>query len=267
MDAGLREKVFSRDWYHTLELGDGIVTPGWFDLRGLPEKIRFPLDLRGKRCLDIGTFDGFWSFEMERRGADEVLAIDILDPASWDWPANSGSAVLAAIGERKDRGQGFDIAREAIVSKVTRVEKSVYDLSPEEDGIFDFVYFGSLLLHLRDPIGALMQARAVCRDAILLVDAIDLGRTILHPRKPVATLDAIGRPWWWRPNIATLQRMVEAAGFEPVGSPVRCSMPRGSGQPPARPSVRTLRSAEGRQAIIRTYLGEPHAAVHARVVG
>ena len=57
-----------------------MVTPGWFDTRAVAPKLPFPERSTGKRCLDIGTFDGFWAFEMERRGADEVLAIDLLDP-------------------------------------------------------------------------------------------------------------------------------------------------------------------------------------------
>ena len=55
-------------WYHTLELPGGIVTPGWFDLRGVVDRLPWP-DVRGKRCLDVGTYDGFYAFELERRGA------------------------------------------------------------------------------------------------------------------------------------------------------------------------------------------------------
>jgi hypothetical protein len=72
----LAARVAARDWYHTLELAPGVVTPGWFDLRYRPGRIDFPADLHGLRCLDVGTFDGFWAFTMERRGAAEVVALD-----------------------------------------------------------------------------------------------------------------------------------------------------------------------------------------------
>src|SRR6059036_774868 len=98
------------EWYHTVELAPGVVTPGWFDLRDLPARLPIPADLTGLRCLDIGTFDGFWAFEMERRGAAEVVAIDLIDPDRWDWPRNSSPETIAAIAQRKGQGTGFEIA-------------------------------------------------------------------------------------------------------------------------------------------------------------
>ena len=73
-------------WYHTLDLGDGVVTEGFFDHRPVLERYPIPADLTGMRCLDVGTMDGFWAFEMERRGAAEVIAIDLDDPEALDWP-------------------------------------------------------------------------------------------------------------------------------------------------------------------------------------
>src|SRR5579862_4659707 len=75
----LESLVAEHTWYHTLELGHGVVTPGWFDTRPAVCAVRFPASLAGVRCLDVATFDGFWAFEMERRGAAEVVAIDLVD--------------------------------------------------------------------------------------------------------------------------------------------------------------------------------------------
>src|SRR5215204_594601 len=85
----LDEQVAALDWYHTLELAPGIVTPGWFDARGVVPQLPMPASLAGRRCLDVGTYDGFWAFEMERRGAEEVVAIDVVDSRRWEWPAGS----------------------------------------------------------------------------------------------------------------------------------------------------------------------------------
>src|SRR5690242_3090295 len=177
MSAPLKERVSQREWYHTIELAPDVVTPGWFDLREMPATIPFPETLAGLRCLDVGTFDGFWAFEMERREAAEVIAIDVLDPHDWDWPAGSTDQVVAGIGQRKAAGDGFEIAKEALGSSVQRIGRSVYDLDPATDGAFDFVYMGSLLIHLRDPVGALTQVRKICRGQFLLVDNIDLTLT------------------------------------------------------------------------------------------
>lgn len=260
----LRRQVAERDWYHTLELAPGVVTPGWFDLRELAAQVPLPGSLRGKRCLDVGTFDGFWAFLMESRGADEVVAVDVLDPRRWDWPAGATEEAIAAVGTRKGRGEGFEVARQALGSSVERHELSIYELDRETLGEFDVVYVGSLMLHLRDPIGGLGRVRSLCRELLVSVDAIDLGRTILMPRTPLATLEGIGRPWWWKPNQAGLVRMVEAAGFELTEPARRVRMPTGAGHPRPIRDPRALLSSFGRDELRRSWLGDPHCAIAAR---
>lgn len=256
--------ALEREWYHTLELAPGVVTPGWFDPRKIVAELPFPASLEGKRCLDVATFDGFWAFEMERRGASETIGIDILDPLAWDWPANSTDAVVEAVGQRKDGGRGFEIARDALGSSVERLEMSVYDLSPDSVGAFDFVYVGSLLLHLRDPIRALERVRSVCRGSLLLVDNFNLGLTIAHPRRPIAALEGVGRPWWWKMNLAGLVRAVESAGFQLSRPPKRIWMPPGPGHHRGRLNRELLRSEEARAFLVASLKGDPHAAILAQ---
>jgi tRNA (mo5U34)-methyltransferase len=253
-----------REWYHTLELGPGMLTPGWFDTRKVARRLPFPSSLAGKRCLDIGTFDGFWAFEMERRGADEVVAVDVLDPAAFDWPADSTPEAIAALDRRKDRGLGFEIARRALGSRVQRLETSVYELDPAIVGRFDFVYLGSLLLHLRDPVRALEQVRSVCSGSLLVVDGINLSLTLAHPRRPVAALEGLGRPWWWKMNLAALVRVVRSSGFELSQRPALIRMPPGRGHPRARISAELLRSVQARELFVAALGGDPHAAILAR---
>ena len=257
----LRAGVQGRKWYHTLELAPGLVTPGWFDLRGVAPKLPLPHRLDGLRCLDVGTFDGFWAFELERRGADEVIAVDVLDPARWDWPASSEPAAIADLAARKRGGEGFALAHRALGSKVTFLERSVYELDAAELGRFDVVYLGSLLLHLRDPIRALEHVRSVCSGTLVLVETIDALLTTLFPRRPVARLDVRGRPWWWQANAAGLQRMAEAANFRVRGRPGIVRFPRGAGQPVPRPTRGHLASPEGRREIAVALLGDPHAVL------
>jgi tRNA (mo5U34)-methyltransferase len=259
------EAALERDWYHTIELAPGVVTPGWFDTRSVVARLPFPASLAGKRCLDVATFDGFWAFEMERRGAAETVAIDVLDPTRWDWPVNSDSAVVEAIGQRQP-GSGFEVAREALGSSVERLEMSVYDLDPDTVGMFDFVYVGSLLIHLRDPVGALERVRSVCRGTLLLVDNIDLALTLRSRRRPVAALDGVGRPWWWKLNLAALSRVVEVAGFRLLRPAQRIWMPPGAAHPPPRFSRALLHSEEARQRLLTALKGDPHAALLAERV-
>lgn len=259
----LRAEVAGRDWYHTIELAPGVVTPGWFDTRAIARKLPMPVSLAGKRCLDVGTFDGFWAFEMERRGAREVVAIDLLDHALADWPPNTKTETVAAISSHKREGRGFEIAREALGSSVVRHELSVYNVDPGTIGTFDFVYLGSLLLHLRDPVLALDRLREVCTGELLIVDNIDLLLTLVFPRRPAASLDMLGRPWWWTCNQAGLVRLLEAARLRVLAPPQRVFMPPGAGQPLPRLRPRLLLSRAGRQAAILRLRGDPHAAVRA----
>ena len=264
--SSIRDRVAEiPEWYHTLELAPGVVTPGWFDLRGLPAELPIPASTAGLRCLDIGTFDGFWAFELERRGSTEVVAVDVLDPRKWDWPVGSEQSVLEAVGRRKAAGRGFEVARDALGSKVERHEMSVYDLDPAVVGEFDFVYVGSLLLHLRDPVRAVERVASICRGQALFVDAVDLPMTRLFPRRPVASLDGVGRPWWFKPNQAGLARMITAGGFDIVNGPQTVYMRGGAGfQDAGKVTLRQLRRLDGWQERITQRRGEPHAAVLAR---
>lgn len=266
-DGALAANVAARDWYHTLELAPGLETPGWFDLRDLIDRVPFPADLSGARCLDIGTFDGFWAFSMEARGADEVLAVDILDPMRWDWPVGSDPDVIRQIAQRKGRGEGFEIARDALGLTTERREISVYDLDPEDVGSFDFVFLGSLLLHLRDPVAALERARSVCRGRLMVLDAVSPRVGLLSARRPAALIDGIGRPWWWHPNARCVETMLDAAGLEVIEGPVHVHMPLGAGQPMRAPRnpLRLLRQA-GRTQARFALRGDPHVAFVTRPV-
>jgi len=144
---------------------------------------------------------------------------------------------------------------------VQRLELSVYDLDPSVVGEFDFVYVGSLLMHLRDPVRALERVRSVCRGTLLVVDNIDLALTVLHPRRPVAALDGVGRPWWWKMNLAALIRAVEAGGFRLTAPAKRVWMPVGPGHPRPRVNRALLRSEDARSLFLAARRGDPHAAV------
>ena len=262
-DGALRDEIAAQSWYHTIELAPGLATAGYFDTRAAAERVPMPSSLAGLRCLDVGTYDGFWAFEMERRGAAEVLAIDVLEPSRWDWPGDSTPETVAAIGDPKARSRGFDIAKQALASRVERRDLSVYELEPALVGDFDFVYCGSLLLHLRDPVGALARMRSVCSGRLLLEDVIDYPLSLVFPRQPVAALDGRGRPWWWKANVAGLRRMIEAAGFVVETGPVRFFIAFGAGGPQHRVRPRALLRRDGREEALLALRGDPHAAFSA----
>ena len=250
-------------WYHTIDLPDG-ATAGEYDLRASVDKLPFPATLTGRRCLDVGTHDGFWAFEMERRGADEVVAIDIRDPDEIDWPEPRpvlDEAVRESLVRRKER---FAIAHDALGSAVVHRYISDYDLDPDILGEFDFVHIGSLLQHLRNPVGALMAIRRVTRGELLVSATVAIAKSLLYPSSPLTVLAELpGQPFWQVPNLAGLRRMIEMSGFEVVRrGPVHMQRRGPSFRAPVR--YTRLRKVPG-ELLHRS--GVPHVGVLARPVG
>jgi tRNA (mo5U34)-methyltransferase len=149
---------------------------------------------------------------------------------------------------------------------VQRRELSVHELAPDDVGTFDLVFVGDLLLHLRDPIGALERVRSVCSGELVVADVVELLPTLLHPRLPVARLEARGRPWWWLPNRAGLERLVESAGFEIVARSGLYYVALGVAHPRSnwRAVLGDLGSPGGPEKLVARVRGIPHAALRAR---
>src|SRR5580700_2619635 len=124
-----REELAQLGWYHSIELPDGRILRGHQTIAQLKERIaRYPIpqDLTGKRVLDIGAWDGWFSFEMERRGAT-VVAVD------------------------SSKQKTFLQARELLNSKAEYIVEDVCRLSPRDIGYFDIVLFFGVLYHLKHP--------------------------------------------------------------------------------------------------------------------
>lgn len=202
-------------WYHTIDVAPGVTTPGWFDLRPIVDQMPWP-DVRGKRCLDIGTFDGYLAFELERRGASEVVAVDVEDHLLWDWPPDYRATELPRDPgfSGPPKGAGFRLAAELMGSKVDWRPISIYDLNPEDLGTFDVVVCGSLMLHLRDPLRALEAVRTVTDGVFLSSEQIELGLTLRQKDTPLFRLNGSGGECqWFNFNAAGHERMLYAAGF------------------------------------------------------
>jgi tRNA (mo5U34)-methyltransferase len=197
----LQSRVAAIRWYHTIDLGGGIVTPGVDDSPLRLARAQLPESLNGLTVLDIGAWDGFFSFECERRGAARVVAADHF---SWHGPGWGTKA-------------GFMLAREALGSRVEDIDIDVMDLSPERVGTFDVVLFLGVLYHLRHPFLALERVASVTRDRLILetvVDLVGLQRPAMafYPGRELNN-DPTN---WWGPNIPAVQGMLETLGFKHV---------------------------------------------------
>ena len=219
VDESLRERVRAIDWYHTIELAPGLVTQGMFDHRPLVERFGLPGDLSGRRALDVGTFDGFWAFELERRGAT-VVAIDVDDTRDYDWPPRYRRR------EPETRGESFRIARELRGSHAERVATTIYDATPEKlGGTFDLVFVGAVLIHVRDPMLALERLAELCRGQLVLAEEYSRRLEPLPFVKAAEFRAHAPHMTWWRPTTRTWMTMVHAAGFEDVRRHTRLRVP------------------------------------------
>lgn len=144
------------------------------------------------RCLDVGTMDGFWAFELERRGAREVVAIDVLDPTRLD---HAVADRLRGEQYRRDSERNFALAAELLGSRTELRDLSVYDLDPDEVGEFDLVVMGYVLQMLRDPLRGLEAVRRICRGHLILLDTVSRPLDLLPA--PLLRLDARGDGSEW----------------------------------------------------------------------
>src|SRR5579863_2683213 len=191
----LIEKFGKLGWYHSIELPDGSVIPGLQTLEELRERIArypIPLDLRGKRVLDIGAWDGWFSFEMERRGAT-VVAVD------------------------SARQQTFFEAKKMLNSKVEYIVEDVCYLSPRDIGYFDIVLFFGVLYHLKHPLLALERVCELTTDMACIETLVTD-----DPPQPNAipllefyeTTELAGQfDNWCGPNTSCLMAFLRTAGF------------------------------------------------------
>jgi tRNA (mo5U34)-methyltransferase len=194
-DDAVRARIAAvRHWYHPIEVRPGIVTPGLNDAQHVLEMIELPADCRGMRALDLGTRDGFFAFELERRGAD-VVAVDYL-PIT---------------------GSGFAVASELLGSRVTYLQRNLYELRAADLGTFDLVLFLGLLYHLPDPLGGLRVVRNLTRTRMILESLVlDFGGAM--DELPIMRFFA-GSAWagdptnYWGPNMRCVEDMLGETEF------------------------------------------------------
>jgi tRNA (mo5U34)-methyltransferase len=197
------------DWWHGgIDLGDGVVTQGrthppttLLPFLGLPD------DLTDKNVLDICAWDGYMSFECERRGASKVVAVD-----SWAWDKSKRDLTKHNTGR-----DGFDLAWEARQSTVVPVYCDVLDLDAKKLGTFDIVLFLGVLYHMRHPLLALEKVAALAGDMLIVESHADMTDTDkpamrFYPDSEVNN-DATN---WWGPNAACIKAMLLDVGFKRV---------------------------------------------------
>ena len=185
--------------YHSFRMPDGQLLRGAMSIECQEERLasyKLPEDLRGKRVLDIGPWDGYFTFEMERRGAD-VTAIDYVD---------------------------LDTFRElhrAMRSRAKYHRLDAYELHPERLGYFDIVLCLGVLYHLKHPLLALERICALTTDVCIVDSFVIDGETWQQGVRPAVPYiefyerDELGGQLdnWSGPTVSAVEALIRAAGF------------------------------------------------------
>jgi tRNA (mo5U34)-methyltransferase len=212
--AAAHERIRDVEWYHVLDLPHGVRTPGQADHRAEVQDYGLPDDMTDMRALDVATYDGFWAFEIERRGAD-VTATDIASWSGLDLPLRWREGMPPE--QDAPTGAGFRIASELLNSQVERREVNVYDLSPDDIGQFDVVFVSDLLQHLRDPQRALERLYSVTKPGGLLIVAEEYVPALEQfPEMALMEFRSYRQYTWWVPSSSALKLMLNVAGFEAI---------------------------------------------------
>ncbi len=223
-------------WFHSIDCGEGIVTNGRKDLILLQNELRqmsLP-DLHGKSVLDIGAWDGFFSFAAEELGADRVLA---LDHYVWSMDLSEQQKYWSECKKKNiipkpyhvipghwnpvtlPGKKGFDTAHRIKNSSVEQVVGDFMTIDPLEIGQFDIVFFLGVLYHLEEPLRGLKRLSMFARElAVIETAAVYMkgyeDNSLLEFYETNELGGDIGN--WFAPNLAGLKKLCGAAGFKRV---------------------------------------------------
>ncbi|MEM7582937.1 MAG: class I SAM-dependent methyltransferase [Acidobacteriota bacterium] len=224
-------------WYHTVELPNGLLTPGQYDFRSTIDAFGFPEDLRGLQVLDVGTATGFFAFELERRGA-QVTAVDLPSLEDLDrFPGQDTKLMLSKIEAMLDPSNAggarrhtaaeltffllegpFELCRQQLGSRVERCLATIYELPRALAGrSFDLVFVGDVLLHTLRPFDALAAVAQLCRGTLVVAQEIpgepEDEPALLYVGGADPSQDDIK---WWMPNQSCFVQLLAKLGFGEV---------------------------------------------------
>ena len=202
-------------FYHVMDLpGVGVVGGQW-DLRATVEDYLGHFDFRGKRVLDVGAASGYLTFEIEKRAAREVVSFDLSPEATWDIvPQGTPEMVAQAEGAKRRELErltnSYWLAHRLLGSNARVYYGNIYHL-PAALGPFDVVVLGAVLLHLRDPFGALHSISRLGVDAIIVTDLHF--QSNLPVMKFLPCSDRKSADTWWQISDPCMTEMLGALGF------------------------------------------------------
>lgn len=227
----LRELAERPGWFHSIDLGQGVVTRGITPPDAIPDSV-LP-EFTGRSVLDVGAWDGGNSFRAERFGAKRVVALDHyvwgVDIARrqkyWDECAARGEFPDQSLDETEFWDDGlpgrrhFDLAVAALDSSVEAVVGDFMKVDLDDLGTFDVVLYLGVLYHMKEPLTALERVRSVTNEvAVIETAAVHIPR---HDGQGLVQFVAgnelhndFGN--WYLPTESGLHALCRAAGFKRI---------------------------------------------------
>jgi tRNA (mo5U34)-methyltransferase len=203
-NTALQDEINALWWFHQIDFGNGILSPGWIKKSKIERvsKILFDLPVEGKSVLDIGCWDGAYSVEAVRRGARRVLATD-----HFTWSEQG-------CGDRR----AFELTRKHLAPSIEVMDIDVPDLSVDRLGTFDIVLFCGVFYHLRHPFEALERVAKMASECLVVeTHLMRLPFTTrphmrFYPGRELSN-DATN---WWSPNKSCVLAMLRDLGFKRI---------------------------------------------------
>ena len=206
LPPSLADQIASHYWWHSIDLGNGIITPGKKSLAQMAAEFARTfggLSLAGKSVLDVGAWNGGFCVEAARRGATRTVA---LDHFTWNAPGFRGR-------------ETFELVRRVtgLPLEAVDIDLDMPQLSLSHLGLFDVVLFLGVFYHLQDPIAALREVSALAREVLVLETHVE--RT-LSPRPAMIfyPYDELNRDPtnWWGPNKECAVQLLRYNGFRRI---------------------------------------------------
>ena len=248
-EESLRDAVGEIGWFHSIDLGGGVVTPGLSEGQLADDLLP---SFEGKTVLDIGAWDGYYSFQAERHGATRVVAVDhyawgvdmVARGAYWNECAATGvlpdqERDLTEFWRDDLPGrQGFELAAAVLDSTVEPVvaDFATADLTPL--GTFDVVLYLGVLYHMKEPLTCLERLRSVTAEvAVIETQAVHLQGLEDDALMQFYAGDELNHDFgnWYVPNMTGLHSLCRAAGFRRIETVMGGPEPVVPTPPPVEP--------------------------------
>ncbi len=215
-------------WYHSVEVADGIVTPGDYDYRNSLAGFCFPENMTGMTVLDVGSATGFFAFEFAKRGAN-VVSVELPSLSEWDMVHGENEKIVTSLMHFHQAATPqeafychldgpFKFCQAQKNASIRRIYSSIYNIGSQLGGeTFDLVFLGDILVHLFSPFAALNAVVPLCKSKLIISSDLFGSKSDAPLMEFVGTrARGLDSRSWWRFNRQCMEEVLLRVGFNNV---------------------------------------------------